>query len=134
MNLYTFTGNLGRSADTKFVGDKSVTEFSVAVKSGYGDKAVTTWVNCKAWGDRYEKLAQYLNKGTLVAVSGELTLREYDKKDGSGKGHSLEVRVNDVTLCGKSEGATQASTSAAVSGGAGGGGGVMDDLGDDIPF
>ena len=101
MNVWAFTGNLGRDAETKFVGDTSVTEFSVAVKSGYGDKESTTWPKCQMWGQRGEKVALYLTKGQLVGISGEVTLREYEKKDGTGKGYSLEVRVNDLTLLGK---------------------------------
>ena len=100
MNNWSFTGNLGRDAETKYVGESSVTEFSVAVKSGYGDKATTTWAKCAMWGDRGEKVAQYLTKGQAVGIVGELTLREYVKKDG-GNGASLEVRVSDMTLLGK---------------------------------
>jgi single-strand DNA-binding protein len=102
MNNWNFTGNLGRSAEQKFVGDNSLVSFSVAVKSGYGDKAATTWVNCQMWGKRGESVLPYLNKGQLVGISGEATLRLYEKKDG-GNGASLDVRVNDLTLLGKSD-------------------------------
>lgn len=109
MNNFSFTGNTGRDADQKFMGDStSLVSFAVAVKSGFGDNAATTWVNCKFWGKRSEGVFPYLKKGQLVGVNGELTLREYDKKDGSGKGSSLEVRVNDLTLLGK-KGDTQPS-------------------------
>lgn len=102
MNVYSFSGNLGRDADQKFLPDgTSIVSFSVAVKSGYGDKEATTWCKCSLFGKRGEGVYPYLKKGQLVGVSGELTLREYDKKDGSGKGASLEVRVNDLTLLGK---------------------------------
>lgn len=101
MNVWNFTGNIGRDAEQRFIqsGD-SVVSFSVAVKSGYGDKATTTWAKCAMWGKRGEAVVQYLTKGQLVGISGELTLREYEKKEG-GQGASLEVRVNDMTLLGK---------------------------------
>lgn len=102
MNSWQFTGYLGQSADQKFVGDQSLVAFSVAVKSGFGEKAVTTWANCQMWGKRGESVLPYLKKGQLVGVSGEVTLRMYEKKDG-GAGSSLDVRVNDLTLLGKSE-------------------------------
>jgi len=54
------------------------------------------------WGKRGESVLPYLNKGQLVGISGEATLRLYEKKDG-GAGSSLDVRVNDLTLLGKSE-------------------------------
>lgn len=101
MNNWNFTGNLGRDAEQRFIpSGESIVNFSVAVKSGYGDKAVTTWVNCVLWGKRGESLVQYLTKGQLVGISGEASMREYEKKDGT-KGASLDVRVNDLTLLGK---------------------------------
>lgn len=101
MNVWNFTGNLGRDAEQRHTaGGDSVVNFTIAVKSGFGDKAVTTWANCTIWGKRGESVLPYLLKGQLVGVSGEVTLREYDAKDG-GKGKSLDVRVNDLTLLGK---------------------------------
>lgn len=101
MNNWNFTGNLGRDAEQRFIpSGESIVNFSVAVKSGYGDKAVTTWVNCVLWGKRGESLVQYLTKGQLVGISGEASMREYEKKDGT-KGASLDVRVNDLKLLGK---------------------------------
>jgi len=103
MNSWSFSGNLGKDAVQRFTtGGDSVVSFSVGVKSGFGDKATTTWANCQMWGKRGESVLPYLNKGQLVGVSGEATLREYDRKEG-GKGYSLDVRVNDVTLLGKKD-------------------------------
>lgn len=100
MNTFSFTGNLGKDCQTRFTsGGDAVTSFAVAVKSGYGEKAATTWANCAMWGKRGEAVAPYLLKGALVGVSGELTNREYTDKDGT-KRYSLDVRVNDLTLLG----------------------------------
>ena len=42
MNVFTFSGNLGRDAEQRYTaGGDSAVSFSVAVKSGFGDKAVT---------------------------------------------------------------------------------------------
>ena len=103
MNVYTFKGNLARDAKINSTekGD-SVGSFSVGVKSGYGDKAVTNWINCSLWGKRADSLAPYLMKGQGVAISGELSLRKYKSKDGT-EGASMEVRVADVTLIGNKE-------------------------------
>lgn len=107
MNNWNFTGNLGNDAESRFTpSGVAVVSFSVGVKSGFGDKATTTWARCQMWGERGSAVSQYLVKGQLVGVTGEVTLREYDKKDGS-KGSSLEVRVNDLTLLGKREGGEQ---------------------------
>lgn len=99
MNVFTFTANLGADAEVKHVSDSTVTEFPAAVNSGYGDKKKTTWHRCSYWGKRGEAVAPYLKKGSQVVISGEHTIREYERKEG-GKGFSSEVRVNELTLVG----------------------------------
>ena len=101
MNTWNFTGNLGRDSEVRYTaaGD-AVVSFSVGVKSGYGDKATTTWARCSMFGKRGESVAPYLVKGQLVGVSGEVSMREWQDKDGLTR-TSLEVRANDVTLLGR---------------------------------
>lgn len=103
MNVFTFTGNLGKDCRVGNAGGTAVCNFSVAVKSGYGDKAKTHWIDCALWGKQAEsKLVDYLVKGQAVAVSGELDTREHEGKT------YLTCRVNSVDLVGgKSEGSQQ---------------------------
>ena len=100
MNVFTFSGTLGRDAEQRYTaGGDSAVSFSVAVKSGFGDKAVTSWIKCNLWGKRGESVMPYLKKGQLVGVSGEFSAREWQDKEGQTK-ISNEVRVNDVQLLG----------------------------------
>ena len=94
MNVFTFSGNLGNDCRTGNAGGQPVVNFSVACKSGYGDKAQTNWIDCALWGKRGESLQQYLTKGQQVVVSGELGTREHDGKT------YITCRVNDVSLLG----------------------------------
>lgn len=138
INLCVFTGNMGKDAVQRFTqsGD-SVVQFSLPVKSGYGDKAKTSWINCSLWGKRGESVFPYLKKGTLVGVSGEWSMNEYTDKEGQ-KRASPELRVAELALLGgKPEGQKS-----------GGGSGNapqldrpkqadstgFDDMSDDIPF
>jgi single-strand DNA-binding protein len=100
MNVFNFTARIGKDCETRYTnaGD-AIVNFTAAVQSGYGDKEVTTWVNCSMFGKRGEAVSPYLLKGTQIAVSGELTNRKYTDKSGNEK-YSLDVRVNDVTLLG----------------------------------
>ena len=100
MNLLTAIGNIAKDAELRFTpkGD-AIASFSFALNSGFGDKQITTWLNCSVWGKRAETLAPMLLKGTKIGISGELTNRPYTAKDGTEK-TSLDVRVNDVTLLG----------------------------------
>ena len=132
MNAWNFVGNLGKDAETRYLqsGDP-VVSFSVGVKSGYGDKATTTWARCSMFGKRGEAVAPYLVKGQQVAISGEASLREYTDKQGQQRA-SLEVRVNDLTLVGgKREGQQAAQPRQQAQAPQQSGGMDMDD---DIPF
>lgn len=131
MNNWSFSGNLGKDAETRYTaGGEAIVNFSVAVKAGYGDKAITTWVRCSIFGKRGDAVAQYLTKGQLVGVTGEAALRPWKDKDGVEK-QSLEVRVNDLTLLGKSDGAKPASAPAQPDKAPTG---SFEDFADDIPF
>ena len=95
MNVLTITGNLGKDCRKGDVGGTSVLNFSVAMKSGFGDKAVTIWVDCALWGKQAEsRLSDYLLKGQQVAVSGEMGTREHDGKT------YITMRVNSIDLIG----------------------------------
>ena len=98
MNVFTASGNIGRDAEVRNAGGTSVAGFSLAVKSGYGDKAQTVWVDCSLWGKQAESgLVQYLKKGQFVVVTGELGTREHEGKT------YITLRVNNVTLGGKQD-------------------------------
>ena len=102
MNIGTLAGNIGRDASTKTVGDTTVTNFSLAVNTGFGDKKSTLWVGCALWGARGQKLEQYLTSGTKVAVSGDIDVRAYAAKDGTPKAE-LICNVQRITLQGGGE-------------------------------
>jgi single-strand DNA-binding protein len=127
MNVFCFTGNLSNEAEQRFTqGGESIVNFNVAVKSGFGDKATTTWVRCAMWGKRGSAVLPYLTKGQMVGVSGELSSREYEK-DGQ-KRTSLEVNVNELTLLGSKQD-NQAKQEAPIRSKA-----PSDDLDSDLPF
>ena len=94
MNNFNFTGNLGNDCRAGQAGQTPVVNFSVAVKSGYGQNEQTIWVDCALFGNRATALAPYLTKGQTVAVSGELGTREHNGKT------YITCKVNDVTLVG----------------------------------
>jgi len=98
MKTIVISGNIGRNAETRNTqsGD-SVTGFSVAVEERQGQDKRTIWFDVSIWGKRGSSLAQYLTKGTRVAVAGDLSTREYDGKT------YLTVRADQVTLLGGGE-------------------------------
>jgi single-strand DNA-binding protein len=101
INVYTFTGRLGNDAELKFSqSGTAIWSASVAVGYGYGDNKGTNWIRVQAFGKRAEALGGLnLAKGAAVGVTGELRVREYDKREG-GKGISVEVVAQDIALLG----------------------------------
>jgi single-strand DNA-binding protein len=125
MNNLNFTGNIGNDAETRFTADdKAITSWSVAMQSGYGKSEKTNWVRCSMFGDRGEKLAKFLLKGTQVAVSGEASLNEYTNKAGENKA-SIQCVVSNVTLLGKKDSKPAEKVTTTDS---------LDELESDIPF
>lgn len=96
MNHASFIGRIGKDAQVRHTGNgKPVAGWSIAVDVGYGDNKQTMWIDCALWGDRAEKLAEYIRKGDRIGVHGELGTREHDGKT------YITLRVADVTLLGE---------------------------------
>lgn len=109
MNRVILIGRLGKDAETKTVGDTTVTRFSVATerrfKKGDDWMSETEWHNVTLW--RSGKLSEYLTKGTLVSVEGRLQTRKYDK-DGETR-YSTEVVAESCGLLSSGSGASRDS-------------------------
>ena len=107
MNNYNFTGRLVRDQETRHTqSGMAICSFTVAVDYGYGENKGANFIRCSLFGKRAEGgLPQYLVKGTQVAVSGELKVREYDDKEGN-KQTSVEVSVDKLDLIGGKASAT----------------------------
>lgn len=106
MNNWTIAGRIGKDAEVRHTsGGDAVCGFDVAVESKVKGEKVTTWVRCSLWGERGEKLAPYLTKGSAVAVAGEAGVEVYTPRGGEAKAQ-LRMRVNQVTLQGGGQGET----------------------------
>jgi single-strand DNA-binding protein len=106
MNCLSIAGNVGRDAELRQVntanGAQSVLSFAVAVKSskkGDDGKYLSDWFDCSLWGKRADSLAQYIKKGSSVAVFGEVSLEQYTTTQGQA-GAKMKINVQNVTLLG----------------------------------
>lgn len=88
-------GRVGKGGGAiKSVRDRTVLAFSIAVDSGWGESKTTLWFDCSLWGQRGEKLVDYIQQGDQIGVTGSLSTREHDGKT------YLKIDVQDVTLIG----------------------------------
>lgn len=106
LNQINIIGNVTRDPETRSVGSGTVTQFSVAVNEGSGDRKKTTFFDCDAWDQKSAFVSQYVGKGALVYVSGRVVIDEYTGTDGQ-KRRSFKIRAYDVQLLHSRDGAAQ---------------------------
>lgn len=119
LNNCTFIGRLGKDAETKQVGETSVTKWSIAVSEKYKNKKGeqvenTEWINMEAWGKTGQLVQEYMKKGSLGYFEGKFktTMTE---KDGVKK-YFTTIVVDTVQFLSKSDTtAPQAYTETTIS-------------------
>ena len=103
LNRVEIIGNVGKEPEMRFTpSGKSVTSFSVAVNSKFGEQESTEWFNVVAWNKLAENCNQFLVKGRQVFVEGRLQTRTWEGQDGQ-KHYRTEVIANKVLFLGKHE-------------------------------
>ena len=94
----TFLGNLGQDFEVRHTDSgTSLAKSSLAVTTGWGDSKHTTWWRLTVWGKKGETMAEHFGKGDKVFVTGEVSVRTYEKKDGT-EGWSAEMTVSDFAF------------------------------------
>lgn len=99
------TGNLTRDPELRTTpSGSSVCSFSVAVNRVYKDasgeqKEDVSFIDCSAWGKLAEMISQYAKKGSGVLVSGRLSQRSFEGKDGVKRSRT-EIVVEDFNFTG----------------------------------
>lgn len=89
MNVVHILGRLGKDPETRrFENGSSVTSITIATDESYRDKQgnkvdKTEWHNIQFFGKQGEVIAQYLEKGNRIQVTGKLQTRSYQDKDGA---------------------------------------------------
>ena len=121
MNQVVLIGRLTRDADLKILGNGSVLNFTLAVDRGYKDKdgnKQTDFIPVVAFNK--DKIADYMLKGQLVAISGSIQIDKYKDKDGKDKTFT-KVNAREIKFLdgGKAEGSSKPDFSA---------------IDDDLPF
>ncbi|MDO4611884.1 MAG: single-stranded DNA-binding protein [Candidatus Saccharibacteria bacterium] len=99
-------GNLTRDPELRSTPNgASVCGFAVAVNRVYKDtngdqKEEVSFIDCTAWGKLGEMIAQYAKRGSGVLVSGRLSQRSWEDKNGGGKRSRTEIVVEDFNFTG----------------------------------
>ena len=81
----------------------SVTSFSIAVDRNYvkqGEERQTDFINIVCWRKQAEFVCRYFEKGSMIALEGQLQTRTYQAKDGSNR-YVTEVVADSVSFTGE---------------------------------
>ncbi|MDR0622954.1 MAG: single-stranded DNA-binding protein [Treponema sp.] len=154
LNHVVLIGRLTRDAELKITSTgQAVCKFSIAVnrrrKNGDQWEDEANFFDIVVWGRQGESLSQYLVKGKMVGVDGELRQDRWQQQDGQNRS-KVEIVANYLQLLGGSPGSS--GNGSGGNGGSGaspdrqswqGGGGPAapspappsdDGFADDIPF
>ena len=95
-NNINLTGRCVRDAESRTTkSGEAICNVAIAV-NGYRREDEATFFDLVFFGKK-AAVAQYLVKGTRVALNGRLRQRKFTRKDGS-EGVALEVAVNDLSF------------------------------------
>lgn len=80
-----------------------VTMFSIAVDRNYapkdGGSRQTDFINIVAWRQTADFICRYFQKGSMIAIEGEINTRRYEDKNGN-KRTAFEVVAQHVYFAG----------------------------------
>lgn len=96
MNFVVLLGRLTKDPELRRTNDgTAVVSFSLAVNRPHSREKEVDFIDCVAWRNTAEFIAQYLTKGRQIALTGEMRVRDWTAKDGT-KRRSVEVIADTV--------------------------------------
>lgn len=108
INTVAISGNLTRDAELRSTSSgTSIARFCVAVNERRKNAAgewddFANFVDCVMFGRRAESLAQYLTKGSKVAVSGSLRYSSWEDSNTGQRRSKLDVLVDELEFLSRS--------------------------------
>lgn len=107
MNKVVLIGRLTKDPELRFTpgSGMAIASLTLAVdrrikKEGQPD---ADFINCVAFGKTAEVMAQYLSKGRLIGVSGNIRTGSYEAKDGTRK-YTTDIAIDEFQFLEKGNG------------------------------
>lgn len=109
-NQTTLVGRLTHDPESFTFGEKTKTNFSVAVSRPYKKQDGTIpvdFINVVAWGKLAELCVKYLRKGCPVLIDGKIQIRTFEKEEK--KHYRTEVVAENFQILKKLENPVKAA-------------------------
>lgn len=102
-NFCTFIGRLGADPEQRYIetrggGSAPLVTFSLACDQYPDDKPL--WVDVAVWDERLQGFAaKHLRKGSGVAITGKLSAKPYNTRDGEARS-GLQLKADRIEFVG----------------------------------
>lgn len=103
VNEVTLIGSVGKDAETKLFGENSQkATFSLATNRSFknkkGEKEThTEWHNVEVWNETAKFAGNWVKKGMLVYIKGEIRYDKFDDKEGKPQ-YRTKIVANKIQL------------------------------------
>ena len=148
VNKVILVGRLGKDPEVKATpSGTTVAKFSLATDEKFTDKSGekqerTEWHNIVAWSRLGEICGQYLKKGKLVYIEGQLRTDSWDDKESGQKKYRTEIIAQTMQMLDRKGDEDGGGSSYSGGGGSSAGSGskrsnsapANEDFDDDVPF
>lgn len=100
LNKVILMGRFARDPECKYIGDRKVANFTLAVdrgrKNANGEREAD-FIECAAWGSSAEFVQKWFAKGMMAIVVGRIQTRHWEDRNGN-KRISVGVQVDEITF------------------------------------
>jgi single-strand DNA-binding protein len=104
MNHVVLVGRLTRDPELRYIQGSGtpVANFAIAVDrefSGKDGKKETDFIDIQVWGKSAENCANYIGKGSMVAIQGSIRIESYQNQAGETR-KATKINANRVQFLG----------------------------------
>jgi single-strand DNA-binding protein len=101
LNIVNLVGRVGRDPDVKYFESGSVVcKLPLAVDRRSRNSDQPDWFNLEIWGRTAEVAANYVQKGSLIGVTGSLKIDHWQDRNTGAERSSPVIRVDRLELLG----------------------------------
>ena len=112
MNSIQLIGRLTTKPELRYTtSNKAVTNFNIAVNRNFTNadgNREADFISCQVWNKQAENLVKYQDKGSLIAVEGNLRVEQFEDKDGNNR-YKTYVAVNNIEYLSSAKQSTEAT-------------------------
>lgn len=121
LNEVNLIGRLGQDPDYKQLQNGGVANLTLATSKKWRDKNTgeqkehTEWHRIVVYGKLADICSQYLHKGSLIYIKGELRTRKWQDQSGQDR-YTTEIQAGDMQILSNPQGQNQGGQGQAASG------------------